>query len=336
MTKQNQNHEVNIIDFFNYLINIVKKIGTKIINIFEKIFKTILWFFILLKKYFLLILIVVIISGVLGYLNKGIIPIYYNYDMIVEPNFNSSKTLYQLIDSYNKLASNKESKLKGLKNISIQPIKSLTEELNIFYTTIKNNDNIVKNDSIFSKNFELINKFRQYLVDTDYLKHSIHITSTNKLSSEEIKNEILSPFEYDPFFSRVKEAYLNSIDTKSKIYKNELKIIDTLLLSIAKGDKSKISASSLSINKDSKTNVEQDLLNKALKITQLLADTEVEKVQKSQVITLISEPQLVDNNSLITNRSTYSFILYGFLFSIFIILLIQFVKYLNKFEKKHS
>ncbi|MCO6563866.1 MAG: hypothetical protein J6581_00325 [Apibacter sp.] len=333
---QNSNQEISILDLLHYFEKIIKKVLSPIGNFFKSFINAILGFFILLKRYYLFILITVIIFGIIGYFNKKVLPRNYNYEMVLAPNFKSTTKLYQQINSYNQLCGNIDSTFfKDLKSISITPIKTFTSELNIFYDIVHKNTDFYKNDTIFSRQYK-IDKFKNLLVDTDYPNHIVHIIALNKISPEEIKSRIIHPIENDPFYKRIKEANLKSIDIKTEIYKNGLKLIDSLLLSIAKGDKAKSSNSSISFNGESKTNVEQDLLNKTLELTKSLAEKEVEKVQKSQVITVISEPQLVDSKFLLYKRNTFSFALSGFLFSIFIILFIQFVKFLNKFEKKHS
>lgn len=337
MDKQNQNlnQEISILDLLHYFEKIIKKVLSSICDFFKSFIKSILWFFILLKRYFLFILITVIIFGIVGFFNKKVLPNYYNFEMVLAPNFKSTTKLYQQINSYNKLCGNIDSVFfKDLKSISIAPIKTFTNELNIFYDIVHKNSDFYKNDTIFSRQFK-INNFKNLLVDTDYPNHIVQITALHKVSPEEIKSKIIDPIEKDPFYKRIKEAHLKSIDIKAEIYKNELNLIDSLLVSIAKGDKVKASGSTISLNGESKTNVEQDLINKTLEITKLLSEKEVEKIQKSQVIKVVSEPQLIDSKSLLNTRNTFSFALTGFLFSILIILLIQFIKFLNKFEKKH-
>lgn len=333
---KNLNPDLDFISLLDYFKNIFKNFISSTLNFFWKnIITPLLWFFILLKRYFFIIVITVIIFGLVGYFNKRVLPSYYNYEMILAPNFKSASKLYQQINSYNQSCGKLDNAFfKDLKSISISPIKTFTSELDIFYRYVQKNSDFYKNDTIFSRQFK-IEDFRKLLVDTDYPNHIVYITSLKKLSPDEIKSKIIDPIENDIFYKKIKDANLNSLDIKRNLYKKDLKVIDTLLLSIAKGDKTKVS-SSISLNGESKTNVEQDLLNKSLEITKSLAEVEVEKVQESQVISLISEPQLVNSKSLFYKRDTLTFALAGLIFSIAVILLIQFVKYLNKFEKKHS
>ncbi|MCT6868578.1 hypothetical protein [Apibacter sp.] len=327
--------EINILDLLNYFKNGIIKIFTCIGNFFTNIFNALINFFILLKRFFVLIVAFVIISGAIGYYNDEISPALYNYEMIIEPNFKSTKTIYQQINSYEKLSGSKENEFyKDLKSISIFPIKSFTNEIEIYYKILDDNEDNNR-DTILSSQFKISN-FIKKLVDTDYPTHTISIKSKRKLSSEEIKSEILQPIENDPYCSRMKESYLRSLDIRSKIYTYELKIIDSLLLSRTK---SPISATSTSLflNGNTKNNVEMDLLTAAMNRTRYLSEIEIEKVKKSQVISVLSQPQLVDENKfLFVKKNTYAYAFYGFLLSLSIIFLIGFVKYLNDFKKKHS
>ena len=342
MDKQNQNlnQETTVLDFLNYIKNIIKKIISFTGEIFKYIFNTILSFFVLLKRNIIFIVVTVIIFGTVGYFDKEILPASYDYEMIVEPNYNSTNSLYQLINSYNEQAeSNDATFFKGIKKINIYPIKTFTNDLAVFYSTVKklsnNSENVNIIDTIFTK--ELIENFRKNINNTDYPYQKIYINSSVELSSKELKDKILVPIENDPYFKQCRNAKITSIDYKIEQSKKELKLIDTLLLSIAKRNISNIpTSSSLSFSAENKNNVETDLLNKSTDFIKKLADLELERVKLSQVITLISEPQKVINKTLITEGRISSYSLYGLLFAISILLFIQFVKYLNKFEKKHS
>lgn len=339
----NLNQETTVLDFLNYIKNIIKKILSFIGEMFKYIFNTIISFFILLKRNIIFIIVSVIIFGTVGYFDKEFLPVSYDYEMIVEPNYNSTNSLYQLINSYNEQAkSNDNSFFKVIKKINIHPIKTYTNDLAVFYNTVnkfsKNSENVNIIDTIFTK--ELIESFRKNInnIDnTDYPYQTIYISSSIELSSKEIKNKILGPIENDPYFKQFRNVKITSINYKIKQSKKELQLIDTLLLSIAKRNISNIPTySSLSFSAENKNNVETDLLNKSTDLIKKLADLELERVKLSQVITLISEPQKVINKTLITEGSISSYSLYGLLFAISILLFIQFVKYLNKFEKRNS
>ena len=326
--------EISLLDLLDYFKNGIIKIFTYISNFFVSIFNAVIKFFIFLKRYFVLIVAIVIISGAIGYYHDTVSELY-NYEMIVEPNFKSTKTIYQQIESYERLSGSNENQFyKDLKSISINPRISFTNEIEIYYEILDNNLGYNR-DTILSRQFR-ISDFIKKLGATDYPIHTISIRSKRKLSSEEIKSKILQPIENDPYYSSVKNSYLKSLDIKSKIYAHELKIIDSLLLSRTKGAISTTSTS-LILNGDTKNNVEMDLLSAAMNRTRYLSEIEVEKVKKSQVISLLSQPQLVDENKfLFAKNNTYAYAFCGFLLSLSIILLIGFAKYLNNFEKKHS
>jgi hypothetical protein len=339
--KPDQNQETDILILLDYFKNGIKKIFTKIGNLFTFILNAIIWFCILLKRYFILTVVCIILFSILGYYNKIISPPSYNYEMVLQPNYNSTKYLYQLVDSYNQLTETEDPIFKNIKQIKITPVKSFTNDLTTFFNIINNinnngnTDTDNKNDTIFSRQYK-IEDFRKNIAETDYSLHTIFIKSSVLLSPKEIKDKIISPIETEPFYSQLKNSYLKSIETKEKYYKKNLQRIDTLLLALADRDKSNTISSTLSIKGDSRNNVEDDLLNRSVKITEALASLETDRAIHSNVIKIVSEPQLVANKSKLIKRNTIPFIIYGFLFSVFLIFLIQFIKYLNKFEKEHS
>ncbi len=332
---QNPNQETDILVLLDYFKNGFKKIFTGIGNLFRYILHLILWFFVLLKRYTVLVLVCVILFSIIGYYNKRILPPSYVYEMVVQPNFNSAKSLYQLVDSYDELAGTDDLFFKNIKQIKIAPVKSFTNDLDVFYNVV-NNNSVDKRDTIFSKEYK-IETFRKNIVNTDYPLQTIILKSSSLLSTKEIKKKILDPIETDPYFSQYKNSVLKSLEIKTLYYKKDLQRIDTLLLAQINAGKSRTRASSsLSINGDSKNNLEDDLLKRSSQITDALAGLEMDKATFSNVVKVISEPQMVDNKSSMIKRGTLSFAGYGFIFSLLIIFLIQFVKYLNKFEKEHS
>jgi hypothetical protein len=249
--------------------------------------------------------------------------------MVVQPNFNSTKSLYQLIDSYGKLAGTDDKFFKNIIQVKVAPVKSFKNDISVFYKIINDNNN----DTIFSRQYKIEN-FRKNITALDYPSQTISIKSSSPLSTEEIKNKIIIPLETSPLYSQIKNAYLKSIDIKEKYYINNLQRIDTLLAS-REEDRLKTATPTLSIKGEAKNNIEEDLLKRSVELTKELAYLEIEKAVNSNVIQIVSEPQLEENKSPLIRRDTLSFAIYGFIFSIVIIFLIQFIKYLNKFEKEH-
>ncbi|MDR1876266.1 MAG: hypothetical protein LBQ84_01435 [Flavobacteriaceae bacterium] len=326
---QNQNQETDILVLLDYFKNGFKKIFTGIGDLFKSGLNIIIGFFILLKRHAILVLICVIVFTVIGYFNKIILPPSYNYEMVVQPNFNSTKSLYQLIDSYGKLAGTDDKFFKNIIQVKVAPVKSFKNDISVFYKIINDNNN----DTIFSRQYKIEN-FRKNITALDYPSQTISIKSSSPLSTEEIKNKIIIPLETSPLYSQIKNAYLKSIDIKEKYYINNLQRIDTLLAS-REEDRLKTATPTLSIKGEAKNNIEEDLLKRSVELTKELAYLEIEKAVNSNVIQIVSEPQLEENKSPLIRRDTLSFAIYGFIFSIVIIFLIQFIKYLNKFEKEH-
>ncbi len=100
----NSNDEVDIINFFEYLGNVFKKIGTGIKKIFLFLFQILLVIpFYYFKKHKRLTLGLIGFAFVAGLILDAFKMNLYKAEILVSPNFNSGKALYTRIDYFNNL-----------------------------------------------------------------------------------------------------------------------------------------------------------------------------------------------------------------------------------------
>lgn len=342
MDNQNTHQETDILVLLDYFKKGIKGIFRGIGNFFKGIFTLIIHFLILIKKYWILIVSCILVFAIVGFFNKNILPPAYNYEMIVQPNFNSTGSLYQLVSSCDTRAGNPDDAFfKDIKSVRILPVKSLTEDVNIYYNTVgnafsenagfKQADN---RDTIFFRQYEIA-KFKSEITDKDYPRQIISIKSAVPLNEQQIQSKIIDPLENDPYYVKYRESYMKSIDLQTKYNTLNLQRIDTLLLALAKGETTKTQSQTLTISGEAKNNLETDLLEQSRNFFHALADSEIRKNLYSDVIRVIAPPSLVNAKSIV-KRSTTAFALYGLLFSLFVIFGIQTVKFLNQYEKEHA
>lgn len=339
-----ENQETDIIVLLNYFKKGIKNFFSGIGNFFKSIIFAFLYLLILIKRYFIFVVGCIVIFGVIGYFNKDILPQSYTYEIIVQPNYNSTESLYNLVDSYKKQSELKNSKdpfFNALTAIKIEPIKSFSYDVDVFYNTIGNDfsqNNAFKQgdsrDTIFFRQYK-IKDFQKDIKPEDYPIQKIILKTNTVLNYKSIDNKFTQPFESDPFYINYKKAILSSIDLQTKNYSNNLNKIDTLLVALADGKATRSETNSISLKGEAKNNLEDDLLKRSIELTGSISSLQVKKALYSDIIKVLSSAKLVQGNSKI-ERGTIPFAFYGFIFSFLIILLIQLYKYLNKFEKERN
>jgi len=341
MNNQNNHQETDIIVLLDNFKNGIKSIFRRIGKFFKSLFTLVIYFLILVKKYWILVASCVIIFGIVGFFNKNILPTSYHYEMIVQPNYNSSHSLYQIINSCDALSGNPDDAVfKNIKSVKVSPIKSLSEAVNAYYNVIgghfSENTNFKQSssrDTLFFKQYK-ISDFQKSISDKDYLFQKISVKSRIPLTQQQIEEKIIAPLQKDFFYRQYRDSYMRSIDLQSKYYTLNMQRIDTLLLALAKEGTSKaLPQSSLILNGESKTSIEADLLEQSRNFSSLLADLEMQKNLYSDVIRIIAPPSRVFNDVVKINTTTCAF--YGLIFSLLIIFGIQIAKYLKQYEKEH-
>lgn len=330
------NNETDILTLLEYFKNGIKGIFKSIKNFFGSIINSIVWLLLLIKKNVLLFAICILAFVVFSFFRKNILGEKFAYEMIVKPNYNSNEALYNIVNSL-KSKANKPEGLPYLNAIDIEPITSINQQVDVFYSLIGNEFDINSGlkqsndrDTLIYRQMKF-EDFKDKIADEDYIYQKINIKSSKKLSKKELYQLIVQPIEDMEMFKRYKTAYLKSLDIGLQLNKKGLQRIDTLLLQLSNRNVQNLS--SISLKAESKNNVEEDLFNQYSKYSNAIINLENKKALYNKVINVVS-----DGNEISTKRfseqNALVYAIYGFLFALLLVLLLRLWNYLALLEKK--
>ncbi len=345
MTKLNQPQEEDI--ELGSLFVIIGKGFTSLFNFIKNIIKNIFHFFItillFIKENTIKLVIATVVGGLLGAYLEFKKETHYGADLIVQPNFESSRQLYNNISFYNDLVKQKDTLLlaktfgitneeaASLTKFEINPIKSENDILTSY------DELILSVDTLTVKSYSF-DKFKQMFTDFDYKKHKISVQSTKNNVFSKLDNVIISAITENNYFNKLKELTNENLNRTDSLLRKNLVQIDTLAkvymsVMLKKAQKSN-SGTNIDLGGTKKNAKELAIFETTRKVNANLKEISKEKSEKSEVINIISNFQSV-GYQIKGIKKNYIFLI-GTLFvvlTVFFLLLKQLNSYLENYKK---
>lgn len=297
MSTNSQNNDNQEID----LSDISKKIGGLYDAVLMSIFNMLLFF----KRKALILVLLFIIGAGLGYFldsNKN-----YDSQIIVAPS-GGVDYLYSKIDLIKSRLSEKDQTFfksiginnsDKIQNIKIEPIVDL-------YNFVNNNTAIASNAQN-TQNFEVIkllaesndiNKvIEDELTSKNYPYHSLLISSSGRIESDDIIKPLLKYLNTDDYMSQISKINKENILIKMKKNEEEIVQIDSLISVISKNiSKNNKSNNLIYNNENSEINAMFELKNK------LISEIASQKIQLVKIESFIKDISITPN--IINNKGT--------------------------------
>lgn len=297
MSTNSQNNDNQEID----LSDISKKIGGLYDAVLMSIFNMLLFF----KRKALILVLLFIIGAGLGYFldsNKN-----YDSQIIVAPS-GGVDYLYSKIDLIKSRLSEKDQTFfksiginnsDKIQNIKIEPIVDL-------YNFVNNNTAIASNAQN-TQNFEVIkllaesndiNKvIEDELTSKNYPYHSLLISSSGRIESDDIIKPLLKYLNTDDYMSQISKINKENILIKMKKNEEEIVQIDSLISVISKNiSKNNKSNNLIYNNENSEINAMFELKNK------LISEIASQKIQLVKIESFIKDISITLN--IINNKGT--------------------------------
>jgi len=342
--------EVEISDFLRLLGRIVTKIWTGIAWLFTNLFELLILFFLFLKRKAIWLGLAIVLGLGLGfymYSNEGAV---YRSEMVTKSNFESNYFLYNQISYFNSLISNKnfseisrifnlnETEARDLVGFKVEPVKSDIEAAKLYreaFLRSKRNHNYGF-DTIWSRTMRF-DVFKKQLTDEDYPVNKIIVRSKQPNVFPKIQQGILSSFNNNPELKEKKQNLLeirkqeealltdalNNIDTLRKVYNKKL----TMQSENPSGSNQFI------LGERDIRNPELDLYDKTMVIKDELIELKMKAAEEKEPLVLYA--------GLGSTGKTESFVrkvgipaLYLLVAVFSILVIIEFIKYLARVEKK--
>lgn len=343
---QNENNKEEEVDLGS-LFTIIGKGFSNFFNFIGGIFKGIFHFFItiliFLKKNSIKIGIAALIGLIAGFFLEIDKEKMFTSDLLLEPNFGSSKQLYNNIDYYNGIVEQEDTitiqktfkidkeAAGSLKEFSIEPI------INEYDVISEYNEFIIRSDTLTASNYSF-NEFVDAFTNLDYRIHRITVVAEKKDVFNKLSNGIISSIIENEYFIFLKEATEENLNRTDSLYRKNLVQIDSILevyMQVALDEaKKKSNGTNIDLGEGGQTTKELELFAISKSLNTELTEIIFKKTIETNVVNTVSNFQPIGNEIKgITENKSFQFALLGALLMISILMLIKLNTYLNSYMK---
>ena len=312
-------------------------------NIFKGIFHFLILILLFIKENFIKLAIAILIGAVSGTffeLNKEVT---YGADLQVQPNFKSSRQLYNNVNYYNDLVKQKDTtslaevfnisvtEAASLKKFEISPIKNGNDLLTSY------DDLILSVDTLTVKSYSFAN-FKTTFTDFDYKIHNIHVVATKNDIFSKLDDVIISSVVNNQFFNKVKVLTNENLNRTDSLLKQNLSQLDSLrkvyMTVLIEESKKQNTGTNIDLGGTKKTTKELELFATNREINKDLKEITKDRSEKSEVLNVISNFQPIGYEIKGIDKN-YGFLVAGLSLALMVLFLLlkQLNNYLNNYKK---
>ncbi len=300
--QKNNEEEVDL----GSLFVIIGRGFTKFFKFIENILTTAFYFIIeillFLKKHIVKFAIAALIGGVVGAVLEYKKGDRYASDLILQPNFNSARQLYNNINYYDDLVKQKDTVLlaqifdislpdaSSLKDFEIQPIKTENDVLSEYDKLILSVDTLTVKSYSYGQ-------FKTMFTDYDYKFHKVTVEANKKEVFSNLDDIIISSIVENDFFNKLKNLTNENLNRTDSLLRKNLVQLDSLnkvymrvMLDEAKKESN---GTNIDLGGDKRSTKELELFESTRRINKDLKDITEDKSEKTEVINVISNFQPV-------------------------------------------
>lgn len=345
--QQNKEEEVDLGVLFSAIGNLFKGVIDFIVRILTAIFHFMIESLLFIKGNLIKLLIGLAIgAGIGGYFqfNKET---KFGADMLVQPNFNSSRQLYNLVNNYNNLLKEKDTlgiaKLLGiskdqagsLRSFKVTPIKTDDDKIELYYNIVNSYDSVATMNYTFKE-------FKKSFTDYDYKFHQIHAEATDSRVFSDLGENIITSIVNNKYFEKIKSLKQKNLKRQDSILNQDLKEVDELrkvymqvLLDEANKDGGGTNIDVGNTNRGTAKEIQLFQTNRIINsdLTRVAKDIS----EQSEIINVVSNFQTVGYKvGGLRQNSILIFAGIGFLAMTLILLLLKLNTYLEKYKSQKS
>lgn len=312
-------------------------------SIFKGIFHGLIVILLFIKKniYYIAIpgLVGVVIGAFLEFKDSDL----YGSEMLVKPNYKSSKLLYKNISFYNDLIEEKDTislqKTFGISRDDASSLRKITiEPVMSEYDIVSSYDEFVTEvDTTTIKSYEY-ESFKKSFTEYDYKVHRIEAIAEKKDVFLKLEKTIISSVENNNYFKRLKTLTYDNLNTTDALIKKSISQIDSLqksiIVSSVEAAQKPSGGTNIEMGSQNSKPKEVELLETNRRLIKDLQNLVEDKSEKNLVLNVVSNFKPVGYKiQNITKNSAFLLGGAGVLFAIFILLLVQLNTYLNNYKK---
>jgi hypothetical protein len=347
--QQNKEEEVDLGSLFIIIGNGFKKFFNFIGRIFTGIFHFFISILLFLKENVIKLSIATIIGAGVGVYFETQKEDVFGSDLLVQPNFNSARQLYDNVNYYNELVEQEEidsiasafgislEEAKSIRRFEVEPVKSENDILTLYDELILSIDTLTT--SLTEKSYAY-NRFKSEFTDFDYKVHKVHVEATNNKVFGKLGDVIISSIAKNEYLNRIRKLTTNNLYRTDSIVKQNLTQIDSLrqvyMTVLLEEAKKTNSGTNINLGSQSSTIVKELELFKTNKTLYYELKRIADEIsEKSEVINVISNFQPVGYQiGGLSNNSIVLFGILGFIGIVGIILLFRLNTFLENYKSK--
>ena len=312
-------------------------------SIFRGIFHGMISVLIFFRKNAIKIGIPIIIGGLVGVFLESKKEDVYGSDLLVQPNFNSTRLLYNNINYYNDLVSQKkteeikrtfnidEEKAKSFKSFTIEPVFN---ENNIIDTY---NSFVLSIDTTAIKSYSF-QEFKRSFTDFDYKTHNINVVSDRNDVFNDLDEVIISSIVKNKYFNKKKTLTNENLNRTDSLLRQNLGQVDSLrkvyMQVMLAEAKKKSNGTSIDLGGEKRTTKELELFATNRTLNADLGSVIDQKAENYEIVNIISNFQPIGYKiEGITKNATFQFAILGGLLMVLFLLLRQLNTYLKNYNK---
>lgn len=344
MTKESQPKEdIELGSLFIIIGKGFSKFFNFIASIFKGIYHLLILLLLFIKENIVKLTLAAVLGGAIGTFFEFNKAPTYGADMQVQPNFKSTRQLYNNVNYYNDLVKQKDTvslaatfsipveTAATLKRFEIYPIKNGNDLLTSY------DDLILSVDTLTAKSYSF-DVFKNTFTDFDYKIHKIHVVATKNNVFSNLSQVIISSVVNNKYFDKVKTLTNENLNRTDSLLKQNLTQIDSLrkvymkvLLEEAKKNQT---GTSIDLGGEKRTTKELELFETNRKINVDLKDITKDRAEKSEVLNVISNFQPIgyEIKGIKKNYGVQAALLGIFLMVLFLAIK-QLNNYLNNYKK---
>jgi hypothetical protein len=302
-TKQNNNEEeVDLGSLFLIIGKGFSNLFNFIGNFFQGIFHAVIKSLVFLKKNLRSIAIATFIGGVLGLVIEFNKTDLFEAELLLEPNFKSTRQLYNNVNYYNDLVKQKdtaslqqifnldENEAVSLKKFEIEPIQVDSDIINSY------DDLILSVDTLTIKSYEYA-AFKNSFTKYDYTIHKVTVKAEKNDVFDKLDEVIISSVVDNAYFNRLKKITNKNLNRTDSLYRQNLIQIDSLrkvyMKVMIEEAKKQTSGTSIDFGGEKTMTKEIDLYETNRKINKDLEEIIEKKSTKYEVINVLSNFQRI-------------------------------------------
>ena len=341
--QKNNEEEVDLGSLFLIIGKGFAKFFNFIGNIFKGFFHGVIITLVFLKNNIIKIGIAALLGGVIGLfleVKKGDT---YESELLVKPNFNSTRQLYDIINYYDNLVQQEDTtglaetfkldKLAAasLKEFTIEPVVSENDIINSYNVFVSSADTTA------IKSYSFV-EFKKAFTAYDYRLHKVTVTSTQNNVFDKLEDVIIASVASNKYFNRIKVLSNKNLNRTDSLYRQNLAQIDSLrkvyMEVMLDEAKKKTNGTSIDLGGEKTTTKELDLFATSREINADLKNISSEKATNYDVINIISNFQPIGTKVKgVTKNYAFLLGLVGAGLMILFILSSQLNRYLSNYNE---